>query len=178
MKMDKKNCMSALWVVLAMMVPFVLSSCGDDGKESEIENPNATTSIRVTYSVELTDTWYEFYNVEMTYTQAGGTLTTKTLQMDETFEVNTPVAEAPGEVSLLVVAKPKTDHPEVVDGEKYILSQSISLKVEGLNKEGQMSGELYYTHPSSSSKTTSGDAFRKALEKEFTLYDYSYEIKK
>ncbi len=175
--MRKINLFSVLLAMLAIALSVILASCGEE-KEPEVDDPYATTSIKISYSVHLADTWYQYFNVEMTSTGPGGEPHTEIIQMDHEISMTLPLNEAPDKVVLTVIAKPKANHPEVVDGTTYSIDYSSNLKVVSLTKDGKESGEIFYSSPFSSTRSTGGDAFRKALKKEHTLCNDSYIIKK
>lgn len=167
---------SAMMAMLAIALSSTLTSCGDDDDPVD-DDPRATLKIKITYSVDLADTWYQFYNVEMTSTSASGKSETAVIQEDQEKNITFSLNEAPDKVVLTVIAKPKTNHPEVVDGTVYPLDHSTNLKVVTLTEDGKESGILH-TSPFSATLSSGGEAFKKALQKERTLCNTSYTIKK
>jgi hypothetical protein len=167
---------SILMAMLAIAFSCTLTSWGDE-EDPVVDDPQATLKIKVTYFVDLADTWYQFYNVEMTSTSASGKSETAVIQEDQEKNMTFSLNEAPDKVVLTVIAKPKTNHPEVVDGTVYSLDYSTNLRVVTLTEDGKESGILY-TSPFSTTLSSGGEAFKKALLKERTLCNASYTIKK
>lgn len=156
----------------------VLTSCGndDDNGDDGTSSPSVS-SVEVSYSVSLSDAWYKYYDVELSYTPAPGQTTTETLEMDKEMKISYKYAESPDEISLKIVAKPKANLPEIVDDETYELNKSISLNVAGVASNG--SGNIFvWSQPVATSMATKGSSLRKALNKERTLYDQSYTLPK
>ena len=173
-----KNCLKkfSLFAALLAMSPL-LTACGGEG-DPESDNPSLTvSSVQVSYSVSLSDTWYKFFNVELSYTASPGETKVDTLDMDKNLNVTYKSFESPSKVSLKIVAKPKANHPDVDDGVTYPIDKDITLKVVGVPSNG--GGAVFlFNEPQKSSKTTGSDALRKTLDKEHVLYDQSYTIPK
>ena len=173
-----KNCLErfSLFAALSLLaMSSLLTACGGDD-DSESDKPSqSVSSVQVSYSVSLSDTWYKYFNVELSYTASPGETKVDTLDMDKNLNVTYKFSESPGKVSLKIVAKPKADHPDVEDGVTYPIDKDITLKVVGVASNG--SGSVFlFNVPQKSSKSTGGDAFHKALDKEHILYDQSYTI--
>lgn len=173
-----KNCLKkfSLFATLLAMSPLV-TACGGNG-DPESDNPAQTvSSVQVSYSVSLSDTWYKFFNVELSYTASPGETKVDTLEMDKNLNVTYKSFESPSKVSLKIVAKPKANHPDIDDGVTYPIDKDITLKIVGVPSNGE--GAVFlFNEPQKSSKTTGSDALRKTLDKEHVLYDQSYTIPK
>jgi hypothetical protein len=174
--MNRNNCFSALMAIIAILLPVTLTSCQDDD-DPAVDDRQAAVNIKVTYSIDLAGSWYEFYNVEMTYTSPGGNPKTETAATDQVESMTLPMIEAPDSVALTVIAKPKADHPEVIDGKVYSLDHSANLRVVILTESGKDSIVLF-SQPNDAKLSSGGDAFRNALQKERRLYNRSYTIKR
>ncbi len=173
-----KNCLKkfSLFAALSLLtMSSLLTACGGDG-DSESEKPSqSVSSVQVSYSVSLSDTWYKYFNVELSYTASPSETMVDTLDMDKNLNVTYKFSESPSKVSLKIVAKPKANHPDVDDGVTYPIDKDITLKVVGVASNG--SGSVFlFNEPQKSSKSTGSDAFRKTLDKEHILYDQSYTI--
>ncbi len=56
--MKRINCFSALMAFVAILLPVTLTSCQDDD-DPAVDDRQAAVNIKVTYSIDLADTWYE-----------------------------------------------------------------------------------------------------------------------
>ena len=163
-------------VHIVMEQKSVLASCGDDDEgPGSGEQSQTVSSVKVSYSVSLSDNWYKYFNIELSFTNSTGKTTVETLDMDKNMEVTYKFSESPDKIGLKVVAKPKANHPDVEDGVTYQLNKDICLTVLGVASNG--SGYAFmFSEPKSSSMSSGGDAFRNSLDKEHVLYDQSYTI--
>lgn len=168
--------LSVCMTLLLLSMSSVLASCGDDDEgPGSGEQSQAVSSVKVSYSVSLSDNWYKYFNIELSFTNSTGKTTVDTLDMDKNLDITYNYSESPDMVGLKVVAKPKTDRPEVEDGVTYQLNKDICLKVLGVASNG--SGYAFmFSEPKSSSMSSGGDAFRNSLDKEHVLYDRTYTI--
>ncbi len=165
---------SVLMAVVAISLSFTLTSCED--KNGPNDEPKEEVNIRVIYSVELSDTWYQFCDIEMTYTSPSGNPKTETITMDRVEKMTLPISMIPDKVSLTVKAKPKAKQPDVVAGKSYSLERSFDLRVLRLKKEGEEDDEIIHFLPQSDKSALGGDAFKKYIQQERTLYNHSYTI--
>lgn len=173
--MRKINLFSVLMAIFAIALSVSFTSCKDDN--DSIDDLEDSSNIKVTYSVDLADTWYQFFNVEMTYTNPGGMTETEIIDMDQENSMTLPFSMIPNRVIMKVIARPKTNHPEVVDGIAYPMGHSLNLQVVKLKEDGNGVDEILFSAISNTSYNLGGDSFIKALEQEHILYDKSYTIK-
>lgn len=81
--MKKTIVYKAMALMTAMAMSVSLASCGDDNKDGD--DPvadNSVSKVVISYNVSLADTWYTFYDVQVTYANVGGTEVTESLDMD------------------------------------------------------------------------------------------------
>lgn len=168
--------LSVFMTLLLLSMSSVLASCGDDDEgPGSGEQSQTVSSVKVSYSVSLSDNWYKYFNIELSFTNSTGKTTVETLDMDKNMEVTYKFSESPDKIGLKVVAKPKANRPDVEDGVTYQLNKDICLTVLGVASNG--SGYAFmFSEPKSSSMSSGGDAFRNFLDKEHVLYDQSYTI--
>lgn len=158
----------ALFVsMLACSVTF--SACSDD--ESELEN--GIENIKVEYSVSLSETWYKYFDVEVTYTSVGG-IETLELTNDWAFDFEIPYSAEPEEFVCNVIATPKTDAPEIVSTETYLMTEDIKALVSGILKNGEV--DINYglkgTCYGNDEKTAKG--MENYIKRSHTLLSFSY----
>jgi len=176
--MKKISRFSVLMAIFAIALSFTLTSCRDnDDDDPEVDDPQATLKVEITYSVNLAETWYEFYNVEITYTDSIGNSETEIIGADYEKSMTLFMNEAPNTVAFKVIAKPKDTPPEVEDGKVYSLDHSANLRVVTMTEDGKEVVALF-SEPTNATLKSGGDAFRQALQKERQLYNRSYTIKK
>ena len=175
--MKKNNRFSVLMAIFAIALSAILTSCRDNDDDLVDDDPQATLKVKITYSVDLADTWYEFYNVEITYTGSGGNSETKIIQENQDESMTLPMNGAPDTVAFKVIAKPKDTPPEVEDGKVYLLDHSANLRVVTMTEDGKEVVALF-SEPTNATLKSGGDAFRQALQQERQLYNRSYTIKK
>ncbi|MGI5975209.1 MAG: hypothetical protein ACOX7E_05640 [Paludibacter sp.] len=167
-----------LMAIFAITPAAILTSCKDnDDDDPVVDDSQVTLKVKITYSVDLADTWYEFYNVEITYTGSDGNSETKIIQENQEESMTLFKNEAPDTVAFKVIAKPKDTPPEVEDGKVYSLDHSANLSVVTMTEDGKEVTALF-SEPTNATLKSGGDAFRQALQKERQLYNRSYSIKK
>lgn len=156
-------------------VSFLLTACGSNDEADDDLSTPSVSSVQVSYSVSLSDTWYKFFNVELSYDTFSGNTSVESLDMDKNMNITYNFSETPKKIGLKIVAKPKANHPDVEDGVTYPINKEINFKVVGVASNG--SGSVFlFNKPRTTIKSTGGDALRNSLNKEHVLYDQSYTI--
>lgn len=132
--------MTKAFRIVAIMLGMVMSmgfvSCGDD--DDEPSNPTTTENdVTVSYNVTLSQAYYDYFNITVTYTDINGNEKTETITGDWKYPAQTiKESKAAKAYSLSVVAKPKSSNPEIVEGQAYKISHSCSVYVYVTNSDG------------------------------------------
>ena len=130
--MTRKSLLKATVLCLAMMACCVtFSACSSDENEPETIITNELTTIKAEYSVSLSEDWYRFFDIEVTYTSETG-VKTILLTEDWNFDMNIPYTAGPDEFVCQVTAKPKADMPAIEENASYLLEENIQVKVNGI----------------------------------------------
>lgn len=170
--------MKATVLCLAMMACSInFSACSSDENEPETIITNELTTIEATYSVSLSDDWYRFFDIEVTYTSETG-VKTILLTEDWNFDMNIPYMAGPDEFVCQVTAKPKADMPAIEENASYLLEESIQVRVNGILEDGTMSSEYGYSGNRSGTETKSSEGMKKYVTGEHSLMKFTYTPEK
>lgn len=120
-----------------IMTAFGMVSCG----ETEDNDPLAIKSINVEYNLNLSQNWFDFYDVVVTYLDENGQSKSLTVTEKWNFGFSMSPNNAPRNYAFSVVATPKKDHPEINDAQ-YILSQEIDADFFCYRYDGTVFKEL------------------------------------
>lgn len=168
-------------IMLALSAPVVLTSCGDDDDEPTApSNPaviqQTVTTVHTSYDFSLGEAWYQYFDIKVTYTSAGGDKS-ETLTMDEMNNFSVPYESAPAKYICKVVATPKTTYPQIVDTDTYDLSVDIVAEVTGLNAAGaQVDNFGYLGSNHTIEHTASANTLRRRLQQNHTLLNFDYTL--
>lgn len=136
------------WIkYLAVMIGFLgacglMTSCDKVDDILDTHEPTDVKSVNVEYSMDLSQTWFDFYDITITYYDEKGQ--EKSLTVTEKWEYSFSVkpANAPKNYVFTVVATPKKEHPEI-DKPQYILSENIQAKFYGIRYDGSIYKDLW-----------------------------------
>ena len=131
------------WIkYLAAIVGFLgacgmMTSCDKVDDILDTHDPNDVKSVNVEYSMDLSQTWFDFYDITVTYYDDKGK--EHSLPVTEKWDYSFSVKpdKAPKNYVFTVVATPKKEHPEI-DKPQYILSENISAKFYGIRYDGSI----------------------------------------
>jgi hypothetical protein len=162
----KKNILyKAFMALLAMTMCVSFAACGDDDDDDETISPEGTDSnqeessvltAKVTYSVELDDIYYGYFNVTVSYVSgADSTVVTEVVTENKTISFDVPW-KADLAARLVATFEPKFDNP-VIDPQlatidlNGTLGATISLydsKNQPVGDEGDMVTKItnHYTN--------------------------------
>lgn len=176
--MTRKSLLKATVLCLAMMAGSInFSACSSDENEPETIITNELTTIEATYSVSLSDDWYRFFDIEVTYTSETG-VKTILLTEDWNFDMNIPYTAGPDEFVCQVTAKPKADMPAIEENASYLLEENIQVRVNGILEDGTMSSEYGYSGNRSGTETKSSEGMKKYVTGEHSLMKFTYTPEK
>lgn len=116
---------------------FAVTSCGEGDND-----PLDVKSVNVEYSIELSTTWYEFYDIDVTYYDKAGKNNTIRVTENWNYSFSVKPKDAPSAYVFVVVATPKTDIPEI-SGSQYVFSENIVGKFYGIRYDGSTYQELW-----------------------------------
>lgn len=155
----KKKFFSMLMLVMAFALAGIsFVSCGDDNDEPT-PNPDPTPShpakIGIAYSLELGDGWWDFFDIEVTYTAADGQTEIKTISKGWVYAGSVNYEDAVSEYSFTATATPKANLPEIDTNANYNFDKKADSYAFELNEKGEQTGILVSKN-SASSLTISG----------------------
>lgn len=132
--MRKLLLLKAVFLCMVMVVlGLSLTACGDDESEEVVVEHE---TIKVSYAVSLSEDWYKYFDIEVSYTGEGA-VESKTLDMDWKMNISIPASAEPDKYVFSVAAKPKAVTPELDPTvETYELSSSYSFNVSAINTDG------------------------------------------
>lgn len=174
--MKKDNLLQAFIFLFTMLATGIYSSCGDDKVVGDEVDPTEIKSVNVDYQVSLSQTWYDYYTVEITYSDVNGVEHTETITSDWTYQATTGAEKAPKTYLCSVVARPKSPSPSVESGKVYSFSKDVSFEVEAICDDGGVSVDLGYSSSTSNTLSIAADKMAGFLSSERSIYDFSYEM--
>lgn len=149
--------------MLSIVAAFAMTSCGE-----EDHDPLDVKSVNAEYSLELSESWYEFYDIDVTYYDQTGKKNTLRVTENWNYGFSVKPKDAPKNYVFTVVATPKTELPEIT-GSQYVLSENIEGKFYGIRYDGSTYNELWsdlhpYTLTETDVLTFSASQFKDYLE--------------
>lgn len=130
--------MNFLKMPVAMAVcGLMLFSCSETEESAEIpgegQQTETTDSVRtVTYEASLSQDLYDFFDMDLTYTNARGETVTERMTQDVQFTI-TPTVKLDS-VVMKVIGTPKADMPEINDTAMYKKELRYNMNVNSSNK--------------------------------------------
>lgn len=116
-----KNSIKFIAVIVISMATLVgFASCDKDDNS----DPLAIKSINVEYTLDLNQTWFDYFDIAVTYFDDKGKQNTLTVTEKWSYKFSVSPKVAPKNYLYTVVATPKNNLPEIV-GTQYILSTDI-----------------------------------------------------
>lgn len=157
---------------LAMIAGCIhLAACSDSDDEQEVTNE--LTTIKTEFSVSLSDDWYKYFDIEVTYTSETGEKTI-TLTQDWTCKSDISYSAEPDEIICKVVANPKANAPAIDANATYLLEQNIYAKVIGILKDGTTDSHYGLIGSRSSKEDLNSTGMEKYITKEHRLFSFSF----
>lgn len=183
----KRYFMPTWLVVSAIALAGVLTACGDDdddnggGSPSVPVNPSTgVVSYNVEYDLDLSDAYYNFYDITLTYTDADGLVKTRELTADFEYEFDVPANKVSDSYVLKVVGTVKSSLPEISAESLYTFAKEGDMEVKAKTADGKSSTE-YYNSIVASSMTVRGNKVAEYVSDrhpEIVFADYIYTVKK
>jgi hypothetical protein len=133
----KRNILwKAFVAVLAMMMCVSFTACGGDDDDDDPVDPNAVAKVEVGYTVTLSQAWYDYFDITVTYTGVDGSENTQTITENFTYKKSIEVGKALDVAAIQVVANPKSSYPAINDNDKYELKDQVTVQFYGYNASG------------------------------------------
>lgn len=127
-----------LFALVAIAAGF--SSCSK--VDEWTADPNDVKSINAIYSVELSQTWYDYYDVMVTYYDEKAQPQTLQIYSRWDYSISLPPKKAPRNFVLTVTATPKENNPGFENRLPIIFSQNISAEFYAVRYDGSIYKEL------------------------------------
>ena len=115
----------------------MMSSCDKVDDILETHDPNDVKSVNVEYSMDLSQTWFDFYDITVTYYDEKGKEQSLTVTEKWEYSFSVKPDKAPKNYVFSVVATPKKEHPEI-DKPQYIMSENIHAKFYAIRYDGSI----------------------------------------
>lgn len=166
-----------LCMILCMAISF--SGCGSDSDEPEVpKDPNKITKVTIDYAVELSQDYYDLWDIEVAYIGAGGKKVTETIDMDWHMRMTLSTSdEIPAEYMLSVVANPKTTVPTVDPEKVYTLESSCMVSINGYSADGKNIMQAGMLTPQHHKVDTDGEHLKEIIKKDRPICDVKYTVK-
>lgn len=172
------NFLSAILMAFAMAVPFSFTSCGDDDDDPKVHDTpkpdNIIATVEMDYSISLAQTYFDFFDVTVEYTDKNGKNTKETLTSDWTYNASVAYDAAPETVICKVTAVPKKQVPEIESGKDYDCNCKILAKVSGKNAAGVVNPKFGLNGSNNTTGSKSAKEMSRYITREHSLLDYSY----
>ena len=148
-------------LVLCCMMLFSCRNAGNGGEannEEKVETTNRAEQVQtVRYEVEFSKDMYDFFDMELVYTNAQGENVTTALT-DKFHELVTPEVKIDSAV-MKVTAKPKENMPQIDDTKVYKYEMKCNMVVDTDKTKGE-------SHSSNNSMSLRGDKWKSFVSEE------------
>jgi hypothetical protein len=172
-----KKTLTLSYVMLGMILCLSLVSCGDDANEKLVEDMVVANSQYATlkYGVVLSQVWYDYFNIEVSYIDINGTQSTTVIRKDWTYASSTvKTTEAGDAFGITVIAKPKSDDPAVASGAYYNLTENCYMNFNVLDSYGRVIKQ--HNKASSTGISLGNDNAARFFSTEQEVFSTSYEM--
>lgn len=175
----KKKFFSILMLSMAVVImglSFV--SCGDDNDEPTPDpTPVLPAKIAIGYSLDLGDGWWDFFEIEATYTTAAGTTETKTIHKGWAYVGEVDYKDAVTEYTFTATATPKANLPEIDENAKYNFDKDAKAYAFSLNEKDEQT-DILSSKSNSTTMSIAASNMAKWLEVHSNLGAGTMTIKK
>ena len=128
--------------IMAMMLSMIAVAFGTTSCGEEDNDPLDVKSVNAEYSLELSQLWFDFYDIDVTYYDQAGKENTVRVTEKWSYGFSVKPKDAPRNYKFTVVATPKKEHPEI-NGSQYVLSENIVGEFYGIRYDGSTYKELW-----------------------------------
>lgn len=123
-----KTSIKLMAMVLSIFaIAFGTTSCDKVDEFMEDHDPQDVKSVNVEYSMDLSQTWFDYFDIDVTYYDEKGKPNTLRVTEKWSYGFSVKPKEAPRNYVFTVVATPKSQYPEI-DGNQYIFSEDIKAR--------------------------------------------------
>lgn len=171
-----------LALMMSMVMSLCLVSCGDDDDNNGTSGDNKTIAYyEATYSADLSDTWFDFFDVTITYTNMSGEETSEPIRMNTSRSIQIPANVASDAVSFKIHVTRKANGPAIDETQSYKFESAAKLWVQSYLKDNTKgsfsSGDVL---PQSQTSAIKGVNLEKFLQRysDADLYSRSVELQK
>lgn len=175
----KKNFFKFMAACLMGASVIALPACGDDddnGKDEPVVPQNKIATVVVDYSVSLSEDYYDLWDIEVTYTDAGGQKTER-IEMDWNYQMKlNALDQIPETYGLTVTAKPKAALPSLIADQVYTLSSDCYMKIQGIGQDGKVVKTDGMLTPLSKSISTDGNHLLNVVSNPRPICSVSYDF--
>jgi hypothetical protein len=163
-----------LAIMVGMMMSMSLVSCGDDDGP---DDPTPTkTYVGARYVVSLSENWYKYFDIEVSYTDILGNNVTKVVDSNMEYFETVETEKAATSLSFTVVGKLKADLSDLDDDTVYQFTNASSMGV--YNYQGSTTSTPTTAYSGGGSMTTKsykGSQIRTFTTKDICSYKYPKE---
>ena len=177
--MNAKILFKAAVLCMAMLAGSItFSSCSEDEEDPIEEETNKLTDVNVKYSINLSENWFKYFDIEVSYNTG---VEEKTITITEGLSYNVTVPYTGEEVNYYcnVTAKPKAEVPAFNTDTAYYFAEEIQVVVSGKMEDGTVASDFGLSGAvASGSINIAGAAMEAYTHKEHKLYTFSYTPEK
>lgn len=163
-------------LISAIIFTSALISCGDDDDDKAPIPVDTTAYVEIEYDVDLSRTWYDYFDIEVTYTDVTGQIITTPLTRDWEYTKRVQLESAPKTLTMTVTAKPKSNDTAPVATQSVTFERDCSMSVEGYDARGNKTS-LQYEYEAPMIFTLQGDALTTMLSRTQELFNDVYTFK-
>lgn len=171
--MKKNNIAFARLTFVLLLAPVVfLTACIEEKCDTDPLTNGTIETIAFQFDVTLSQTWYDFYDVEVSYIRLDGTTITEGISEDFHYGTSFPADSLPEYCRFEVWAEPKAVQPDIRADSIYKLDHNILLNVSGTSSCGISS--IITTQSSIATLSTTGDKLSNYVTGGRSLFSYAY----
>lgn len=161
-------------LVCLTFMPVVFSCNDDDSNDLSI---GQTDVVEIDYEIELSRSWYQYFDILVTYTDANGNIKSETVTADKDIKFRVNYDSAPQSFQFTVSYTPKSVAPTVIDGQSVMFKQECSMEVDGYTRDNRPTS-LKYEHEDNDQYSLTPAELRDRLPKSDALFFASYRLEK
>ena len=177
--MNAKFLFRAVVLCMAMLAGCIsFTSCSDDEDAPIEEVTNELTNVKVEYSINLSENWFKYFDIEVSYNSG---VEEKTMTLTEGWVYSMTIPYTGEEVNYYcnVTAKPKAEVPAFDTDTAYYFAQETHAKVSGILKDGSVASDFGLNATGSTGGLNiAGAAMEAYTQKEQSLLNFSYTPEK
>lgn len=174
----KKLIFSTVLLLIAILGSVSICSCSssDDNSDGPSTPTNKRSKYQVIYNVQLSEAYYQFFDIEMTYTTSKGEEATETITKNKKYELTVDYNSKPSKLACKIMAKPKsTNVPDIVETQTYNMDKSCSAQGIIYFQDGSIDKSYSLYEPSSSTLPVSGTKMSAFIQKEHLIFSNSID---